>query len=120
MLRTALSCFVSFLHFLVLFWVLVAPFHKELQVSYVVLMPVIVLHWIILDDSCILTVLEKHIRGCSGDESYVHKFVSKIYNVPDGVLGKLMWLYAIVTWVYAVSQVSWEDLQENLFPWIKQ
>ena len=63
MLRTALSCFVSFLHFLVLFWALVAPFHKELQVSYVVLMPIIVLHWILLDDSCILTVLEKHIRG---------------------------------------------------------
>lgn len=120
MLKTSLSCLVSFLHFLVLFWALVAPFHKELQVSYVVLMPIIMIHWIIMDDSCILTVLEKHIRGCSGDESYVHKFVSKIYNVPDGVLGKLMWVYAIVTWLYAVSQVSWEDITNNLFPLSKQ
>ncbi|AGE50084.1 hypothetical protein ATCVCanal1_157R [Acanthocystis turfacea Chlorella virus Canal-1] len=119
MLKTALSCFVSFLHFLVLFWAAVAPFHKELQVSYVVLMPILMIHWVIMDDSCILTLLEKHIRGCSGDESYVHRFVSKIYNVPDGILGKLMWLYAIVTWIYAVSQVSWEDLQDNLFPWVK-
>jgi len=120
MLTTALSCFVSFLHMLVLFWALVSPFNKDLRVSYVVLMPIIMIHWIILDDSCILTLLEKHIRGCSGEESYVHKFVSKIYNVPDGVLGTCMWVYAIVTWLYACSQVSWKDLQDNLFPWIKQ
>jgi len=114
MLKTALSCFVSFLHLLVLFWVLVAPFHKDLRVSYVVLMPIIMIHWVILDDSCILTLLEKHIRGCSGDESYVHRFVSKIYNVPDGVLGVLTWVYALTTWFYAVSQVSWKELQSNL------
>ncbi|AGE56539.1 hypothetical protein ATCVNEJV2_163R [Acanthocystis turfacea Chlorella virus NE-JV-2] len=120
MLRTALSCFISFLHMLVLFWALIAPFNKDLQVSYVVLMPIIALHWVILDDSCILTLIEKHIRGCSNDESFVYKFVSKIYNVPDGVLGKLMWLYAISSWLYAASQVSWKDLQDNLLPWIKQ
>lgn len=104
-----LSCCVSFLHLLVLFWALTAPFVKELRVSYVILMPIIVLHWVILDDSCALTLLESHLRGCTTNESFVYKFVSKIYNVPEGSLGTIMWLYAIVTWVFALTMVTKKD-----------
>lgn len=104
-----ITLFISFLHFLVLFWTLTAPFVKELRVSYVILMPVIMLHWLILDDSCALTLLESHLRGCTKSESFVYRFVNKIYNVPEGALGTLMWLYAIITWLYAVSQVSMDD-----------
>jgi hypothetical protein len=101
--------FIAILHLLVLFWALMAPFTKELQVSYLLLMPVIMLHWVLLDDTCALTLLENHIRGCETSESFIHKFVSKIYNVPDGLLGSLMWVYAIVTWLYVVTQVTKED-----------
>lgn len=103
---------ISVLHFLVLFWSLVAPFTKSLRVSYIILMPFIVFHWIILDGSCVLTLIENKIRGCSNDESFVHKFVSKIYNVPDGVVGNFMWIYAIITWIYAIIMVSKEDFVE--------
>jgi hypothetical protein len=86
-----------------------APFTKELRVSYLLLMPVIMLHWVLLDDTCALTLLENHLRGCETNESFVHQFVSKIYNVPAGFLGSLMWVYAIITWLYVVTQVTKGD-----------
>ena len=89
-----------------------APFTKDLRVSYLLLMPVIMLHWVLLDDTCALTLLENHLRGCKLNESFVHQFVSKIYNVPEGLLGSLMWVYAIVTWLYVVTQVTKEDFTE--------
>ncbi|AGE56304.1 hypothetical protein PBCVNEJV1_458L [Paramecium bursaria Chlorella virus NE-JV-1] len=103
---------ITLLHFLVLLWALIAPFTKEIRVSYVILMPVIMFHWIILDDSCALTLLENHIRGTTTEESFVHALVSKIYNIPDGILGSLMWTYAIMTWLYAVSQITKEDFAD--------
>ena len=107
-----LAVIVSLLHFIVLFWALVAPFTKELRVSYFLLMPVIMLHWVLLDDSCILTVLENHIRGTTNDESFVYRFVSKIYNVPEGFVGSLMWAYAVTTWVYVCFKLTKEDFSE--------
>lgn len=103
---------ITLLHLLVLAWALLAPFTKVLRVSYILLMPVIMIHWILLDDSCALTLLENHLRGCDTKESFVHQFVSKIYNVPDGLIGSLMWVYAITTWLYAISQVTKEDFGE--------
>lgn len=103
---------ITLLHLLVLAWALLAPFTRVLRVSYILLMPVIMLHWVLLDDTCALTLLENHIRGCDTKESFVHQFVSKIYNVPDGLLGSLTWAYSITTWLYAISQVSKEDFRE--------
>ena len=103
---------ITLLHMLVLAWALIAPFTKTLRVSYILLMPVIMLHWVLLDDKCILTLLETHLRGCGTKESFVHQFVSKIYNVPDGLLGSLTWVYAIATWLYAISKVTREDFRE--------
>jgi hypothetical protein len=103
---------ITLLHILVLAWALIAPITKTLRVSYVLLMPVLMLHWLLLDDTCALTLLENHLRGCDTKESFVHQFVSKIYNVPDGILGSLTWVYAIATWLYAISKVTREDFRE--------
>jgi hypothetical protein len=106
---------ISFLHFLVLLWAFVAPFTKELRASYLILMPVIMLHWIILDDACVLTLLESRIRGCTTNDSFVHQFISKIYNVPDGFLGLLMWMYALMTWLYVAMQITKEDFLRSIY-----
>jgi hypothetical protein len=103
---------ITLLHILVLAWALIAPITKTLRVSYVLLMPVLMLHWLLLDDTCALTLLENHLRGCDTKESFVHQFVTKIYNVPDGIIGSLTWVYAIATWLYAISKVTREDFRE--------
>ncbi|AGE48609.1 hypothetical protein PBCVAN69C_675L [Paramecium bursaria Chlorella virus AN69C] len=109
-----LSCIISLIHLLVIIWALSAPFVKCLRPSYVLLMPFIMIHWILLDDTCILTIIENNLRGCAKEETFMHRLVGGIYNLPEGILGQLIWIYVIVTWVYAVSKTSWGDIKKSL------
>ncbi|APC25738.1 hypothetical protein BST79_gp225 [Only Syngen Nebraska virus 5] len=110
-----LSWVISLLHLLIIIWALIAPFTKCLRPSYILLMPFIMIHWILLDDTCVLTLIENKLRGCAKEETFMHRLVGGIYNLPDGILGKLIWIYVIVTWVYAVSKTSWEDIKKSLW-----
>lgn len=110
---------LTFLHILVILWALVAPFSSvsNLRVSYIVLMPFIMFHWILLDNTCIFTMIENKLRGCETEESFIHRLVSPIYNIPEGLLGNVMWLYAIVSWLYAVNATTLDELKENMTLW---
>jgi hypothetical protein len=106
---------LKFLHFIIIIWALVAPFTKELRPSFVIIAPFIMLHWILLDDTCILTLIENKLRGCGKEETFMHQLVSPMYNLPEGLLGTLMWVYMVITWLYAVNNTSFEEIKKSLW-----
>jgi hypothetical protein len=71
-------------------------------------------HWILLDDTCVLTLIENKLRGCAKEETFTFRLVSGIYNLPEGILGKLIWIYSITTWLYSINKVTWDDIKESI------
>ena len=101
------------IHTLVVVWALVSPFSKWkfLRVSYVIFAPFLMLHWLLNDDTCVLTKLECAARGlddCS--DSYVHRIVSPVYKISDASMRTAAWTFTIVAWAYAASSVSFRDI----------
>ena len=100
--------FVIFLlHILICAWALVAPFSsKEAKLSYILIMPVVAIHWMTNDQSCCLTLLESKLRGVGTTESFIHKLVTPVYNAPEETTAVLVWAYVIASWIYAVCTIQ--------------
>ena len=49
-------------------------------------------HWILNNDTCALTLIEKYFRNCNTDESFIHSLVSPIYNVSENELANYIYI----------------------------
>lgn len=55
---------ITFIHILFILFVIIVPFTNSTYflLLYAIILPFIMLHWIINDNTCILTIIEKNIR----------------------------------------------------------
>lgn len=102
-MRDICANIVWFIHLVIVLLIVGVPFtnQKVLLKKYVIVIPFLIVHWIMNDDTCALTILEKKLRNVSKDEAFIQKVVSPIYKIPNDVYGKLckiviMCLYCIV------------------------
>lgn len=107
------SYVISLLHAAIFAWALVAPFSSSatLRASYVIFAPFLMLHWILNDDTCVLTTLECALRGlddCSA--SYVHMLISPLYKMHESDASTIAWAYTVASWAYAASFTSARDV----------
>ena len=95
------------LHLLFVLWVLVVPFtsSEPMLVLHLMVMPFLWLHWLVNDDTCALTLMERHLRGVSAEESFFHNLVSPVYKIRDGDLRSLCWLLSVLLWLVTLSKV---------------
>ena len=57
-------CLIKFLHILLILYILLVPFfirNKSLLLFYILTVTFIVFHWIVMNDTCALTLLEKYL-----------------------------------------------------------
>lgn len=89
-----------------------APFSgiPKVLVLHVVLTPVLWMHWVLGDDSCVLTVLETWLRGVDRTDSFVHRLVGPVYSIDDAQVRTVSWWASVLLWLVAVSQVRWDDI----------
>lgn len=107
---------VTALHWLFVAFVVATPFtpHRGLLVAHVVLVPFLWLHWLLNDDACALTELEKHLRGVSDDRSFFHALVSPVYKIGDGGVRAACWLATAALWGVTARKVGWADVVAEL------
>lgn len=77
-----LADFVRLTHVLVVCFCIITPYlYSEYMLSmWLIIVPFIVLHWVMNDDTCSLTVAEKILRGVDDDESFFASLITPIYN----------------------------------------
>lgn len=46
-------------------------------------------HWVVNDDTCSLTILERTLTGVSKKESFIHQIVSPIYKIKDSQIQEI-------------------------------
>lgn len=107
MQSTLLANLCWVLHLLFVAWVLITPFtHNEpMLVLHLVILPFLWFHWWMNDDTCALTLMERHLRGVPSTESFFHNLVSPVYKIKDSDLQSMSWLITVVLWLVTLSKV---------------
>jgi hypothetical protein len=100
------AALVSAVHVALVAFVVVAPFSENptALVLHLVGVPFLWLHWLLNDDTCALTVLERAVRGVDARDSFVHAIVSPVYKIRDDTVRRACWVGSLALWLVTVSR----------------
>ena len=107
------------LHWAYVAFVVLAPLsnNRAALVLHALTTPVVWAHWILNDDRCALTLLEKAVRGVDDDASFFHALVSPVFRVADGDVRAACWGASVALWLVTVHKLTWADLVAELRWW---
>lgn len=110
---------VAVLHALFLAWVLLAPWlpQWEMVVLHALVMPFLMLHWLLNDDTCFLTWLECRLRGVPTSGSFVHSIVSPVYRLSETQASGLAWGLGLVLWGISLHRLYARHRHELAAAW---
>lgn len=88
LLNDSILLLINILHIIVILFVIGAPFTNSnyLLLMHVIVIPFIMLHWVLNNNTCSLTVAEKYLREktygikVNDDECFSYKFIAPIYD----------------------------------------
>ena len=113
LLDTALLLFINIIHLIVILIILIIPFSGSnyYLFSYIILVPFIILHWVLNNNSCCLTLMEQRVREritgepVDRNETYMHKLIGPIYDFKKDNNDLSFYIYAgsIFLWLKACS-----------------
>ena len=94
LLNNVLLLFINIIHLMVILFIIIIPFSGSnyLLSLYIIIIPFIILHWLINDNTCCLTLLEKKIRSSINgqeidkEDTYMHKLIAPIYDFKKIIL----------------------------------
>jgi hypothetical protein len=107
MLSSVLATLIWVLHMLFVLWVVITPFtnNEPLLVLHLMVMPFIWFHWLVNDDTCALTIMERQLRGVHSNDSFFHNLVSPIYKIEDNDIRAASWIISIALWLITLTKV---------------
>jgi hypothetical protein len=115
-LNDSLVMLINIIHLIVIIFVLSAPFSDSnyLMLLHIIVVPFIVLHWLLNNNTCCLTVAEKYIRENSTgttikeDDCFTYKLVAPIYdfNKDHQAFSTFIYILTISLWFISVYNVS--------------
>jgi hypothetical protein len=118
LLNDSILILISVLHLIVILFVLIAPFSNSnyLLSLHAILIPFILLHWVLNNNTCSLTVAEKFIRQyaygetAKQDDCFTYKFISPIYDFNKNYESYSLFTYIITIslWLISVYNLSYK------------
>lgn len=106
---------ISFIHILFILFVAVTPFSNS---NYILLLhsfsiPFLILHWIVNDDTCVLTLIESRLRKELHGEEYNEKdcftcnLIKPVYRFVDNYrnFSRIIYAITIVFWVISFGKL---------------
>lgn len=108
-----LATLVSILHWAFVLFMVWAPFssNRAALVLHLLVTPFLWAHWLLNDDTCALTLLEKKLRGLDDNsKSFFYSVVSPIYKVRDENLRVCAWMLSVALWLVTLARVRWADV----------
>ena len=115
-LNDGLLILINIIHLIVIIFVLAAPFSGSnyLILVHIIVVPFIILHWILNNNTCCLTVAEKYLRektiGCKikDEDCFTYKLVAPIYDFSKEheAFSTFIYLLTISVWLISVYNIS--------------
>ncbi len=105
---------INIIHLVVILFVVLIPFTNStfLILIHSIIIPFIMLHWLLNNDNCAVTMMEKYARGGGSaeikDEDCIsYKIVGPIYNLTKDYAdySTITWTVTISLWLISVSKL---------------
>jgi hypothetical protein len=115
-INDSLVMLINIIHLIVIMFVLTAPFSNSnyLILLHIIVIPFIILHWLLNNNTCCLTVAEKYIRekntGTTMREGdcFTYQLVAPIYdfNKDHQSFSIFIYILTISLWLISVYNIS--------------
>jgi hypothetical protein len=109
---------ITILHVLFVLFIVFAPFINSNYILFIhsYTVPFMVLHWILNDDTCILTLIEKYLKKkiykehYKEDDSITYKLIGPIYKFIDNnkTFSKLIYISTFIFWTLSFSNLCYK------------
>ena len=95
------------LHIVFVAWVVLVPFtnNEPMLVLHLIVMPFLWFHWMLGDDTCALTMMERHLRGVPSEDSFFHNLVSPVYKIRDQDVRTVSKVASVALWLLTLRKV---------------
>lgn len=95
---------IRIIHILYLSFVIFTPFsnNKYLKFIYLFIIPFMMIHWKLNNDTCFLTIIEQYFTN--SNEGFIARIISPIYKFPhnNNSLSILIYIITIMLWTYCL------------------
>lgn len=110
-INDSLLILINIIHLIVIIFVLGAPFSNSnyLILIHVIVVPFIMLHWILNNNTCCLTIAEKYIREKTSsskinqEDCFTYQLVAPIYDFSKNHEAFSIFIYILTTCVWIIS-----------------
>ena len=117
-LNDSILTLITVLHIIVILFILIAPVSNSnyLLTLHSIVVPFIILHWWLNNNTCSLTVAEQFVRQqaygkiAKEDECFSYKFIAPIYdfNKNHEAYSTFTYILALSLWAVSVYNLSWK------------
>ena len=114
-INDSIICLITVLHLLVIIFIIGAPFSNSnyLMMMHAIVVPFILLHWVLNNNTCSLTLAEQYLRQKStgkpvnNEECFTYKFIAPIYDFNKNHSDFSFFSYTITIglWAYSLSNL---------------
>ena len=114
-LNDTILLFINILHIIIILLILIIPFASSnyLLLLYIISIPFIILHWVVNNNTCCLTLMEQSLREkingevVDRNETYMHKIMAPIYDFKKDNNSLSIFIYSITIflWLYACGHL---------------
>lgn len=88
LINESIICLITVLHLLVIIFIICTPFTDSnyLLLMHTIIIPFIIMHWYLNNNTCSLTVAEQYLRQkttgkpVNNDDCFTYKFIAPIYD----------------------------------------
>ena len=123
-INQSLSILINIIHIIVIIFVVGAPFSSSnyLILLHIIVVPFIILHWLMNNNTCCLTMAEKYIRNKTVDietkeeDCFTYKLISPIYdfNKNNEAFSTFIYLITISLWGISVYNLGSQYYSGNI------
>lgn len=107
----SLLILINIIHLIVIIFVLAAPFSNSnyLLLLHIIVVPFIMLHWLLNNNTCCLTVAEKYIRQktvcdkIKEEDCFTYQLIAPIYDFSKNHEAFSTFIYILTTSVWLIS-----------------
>ena len=114
MLNSHIACIVKVIHIIIMLLVLIIPFtnFRKLLDMYILFIPFLFYHWIMNDDTCFLTYVERYLRGVEKEESWINEIVSPVYKIDNDTAGTMTKTITLLLYYYVLIKTNKVDIMK--------
>ncbi len=111
-INESLSVLINVLHLVIIVFVVAVPFSNSnyLLMLHVIVVPFIILHWLLNNNTCCLTLMEKYIREkttsggkVNAEDCFSYKLISPIYDFNNNFSNFSLFTYALTFGLWTIS-----------------